>query len=217
MTKDEQHTNLTPEIKQACMMLGIAVMSDIRMVVREELKRFGLANSAEEFQRVLKRDLGRPIPAKTTPKTTCGWKPSGVDGCNTEWDEETQKFIQFSPPCGTCEGITAIFAENLVDEDHRSGKYEQESDDGNHPWEWIPDLSVEELQQMAARQRIFPEESEEDLSTILKEGVQRNLDAIAICKDELRLVHYRASTNRETRQAAGKRLAELIGVEEDEL
>ena len=32
---------LSPEIKQACMMLGIAVMSDIRMVVREELKRFG--------------------------------------------------------------------------------------------------------------------------------------------------------------------------------
>lgn len=34
---------LSPEIKQACMMLGIAVMSDLRMVVREELERFGLA------------------------------------------------------------------------------------------------------------------------------------------------------------------------------
>lgn len=33
---------LSPEIKQACMMLGIAVMSDIRMVVREELARVGL-------------------------------------------------------------------------------------------------------------------------------------------------------------------------------
>jgi hypothetical protein len=161
MTKDEQHTNLTPEIKQACMMLGIAVMSDIRMVVREELERFGLANSAASMNpndvatcgncgedrsskcntcEELERDFGRPISAprwETTPKTTCGWKTMGVDGCNTQWDEETQKWIRIKPPCNTCEAITAIYAGTLVDEDHRPGKYETEGDD--HPWEWIPE------------------------------------------------------------------------------
>lgn len=39
MTKDE---TLSPEIKQACIMLGIALMHDVRMVVREELARVGL-------------------------------------------------------------------------------------------------------------------------------------------------------------------------------
>lgn len=33
---------LSPEIKQACMMLGIALMHDVRLVVREELSRVGL-------------------------------------------------------------------------------------------------------------------------------------------------------------------------------
>ena len=33
---------LSPEIKQACMMLGIALMHDVRLVVREELARVGL-------------------------------------------------------------------------------------------------------------------------------------------------------------------------------
>ena len=39
MTKNEE---LSPEIKQACIMLGIALMHDVRMVVREELARVGL-------------------------------------------------------------------------------------------------------------------------------------------------------------------------------
>ena len=39
MAEDE---GLSPEIKQACILLGIAVMQDVRMVVREELARVGL-------------------------------------------------------------------------------------------------------------------------------------------------------------------------------
>lgn len=39
MAEDE---GLSPEIKQACILLGIAVMEDVRMVVREELARVGL-------------------------------------------------------------------------------------------------------------------------------------------------------------------------------
>ena len=42
---------LSPEIKQACMMLGIAVMSDLRMVVREELERFGAENLVGEEEK----------------------------------------------------------------------------------------------------------------------------------------------------------------------
>jgi len=38
----EKEGTLSPEIKQACMMLGIALMHDVRLVVREELARVGL-------------------------------------------------------------------------------------------------------------------------------------------------------------------------------
>tara|TARA_B100000035_G_C20978786_1_gene544447 strand:- start:311 stop:502 length:192 start_codon:yes stop_codon:yes gene_type:complete len=37
-----ENEGLSPEIKQACILLGIAVMQDVRMVVREELARVGL-------------------------------------------------------------------------------------------------------------------------------------------------------------------------------
>tara|TARA_B100000886_G_C20383176_1_gene474835 strand:- start:655 stop:849 length:195 start_codon:yes stop_codon:yes gene_type:complete len=39
MAEDE---GLSQEIKQACILLGVAIMQDVRMVVREELARVGL-------------------------------------------------------------------------------------------------------------------------------------------------------------------------------
>ena len=37
-----------PSIEYLCMMVGIAIMHDVRMVVREELKRVGLTKKEDE-------------------------------------------------------------------------------------------------------------------------------------------------------------------------